>query len=110
MRRALAAISPIVDSSDRGDSQMLTGIWVGLGKPILCLFGGLARLVGILASLACLGVTMVSDNNNGLDNIVLTDLGPAPVPGPVAGAGLPGLILASGGLLGWWRRRKIASA
>jgi hypothetical protein len=41
----------------------------------------------------------------GLLNVSSATLVDLSVPGPAAGAGLPGLLLAVGGLFTWWRGR-----
>ena len=46
-----------------------------------------------------------SNQNSAAQNASETIATPSPVPGPLVGAGFPGVIAGFGGMLAWWRRR-----
>jgi len=69
-----------------------------------------AALVQHLTDNAAAGVNYwtLTDADGAPKNQTLGTL--SPVPGPILGGGLPGLILAASGVFGWWRRKKVALA
>jgi hypothetical protein len=114
--------NPLISATT--NSVSVLGDWFGLGSGSVTLsaFDYLGNFLGSVTdtdnkppgsgpilTLNLTGIHSVTFSSTsgtvGFDNFQFGELTAAPVPGPIVGAGLPGIVMALGGLIAWRRRR-----
>ena len=93
----------ILDGPDANTALNITGSYSPDPDSLVTSFFG---VIDTDATFTRISITAQSGNLTGIDNIQFGASSQVPVPGPIAGAGLPGLIFAGGGLLALVRRRR----
>ena len=82
------------------------------GGGFLCAGDGNGQLVfraGAQGNLNAIAYQPVADMDSSNLNPYILGTSSVAVPGPLAGAGLPGLVFAGAGFLAWWRRKRTAT-
>jgi hypothetical protein len=98
----------LIDGNDFTLSNALAGANVTFWNGNLINIGYAGVLGGLKLNFdsAGLGYAYIDLFNLGHDSAGTISGSAVGAPGPIAGAGLPGLLLALGGLLVWWRNRR----
>jgi peptidoglycan/LPS O-acetylase OafA/YrhL len=95
----------------------LSGMWIVASGGVLAILFLLPHRtvftqtagLSIAASTGQLSLYYWDENNGDNTGSIDATISASAVPGPIVGAGLPGLVMALGGLIAW-RRRKMAAA